>query len=511
MPESIRRAEYLSPKVLIVQGHPRSDSFCAALAAAYCHGLGDSGIACELIAPADMNFDREVTNKGHDTRHDPGIERSQALLLWCDHAVFVYPNWWGTMPALLKAFIDRLFGEGFAFEETEDPMVYKQLLKGRSAELIVTMDTPPWVYRWIYGQPGNRAMARATLGFCGLRPVFVTNLGMIKTANAVQRARWLSETRGRASDLPARLHRHHRHERVRSWIKLLRLQFYPMTVVGYSIGAVGAARDDFTISWPAYFVGLTWLLVIEAITVFTNEYFDLETDRRNKNAGMFNGGSRVLVDGGLDPTDARRAAGILAIVALALTAVLCVAVRPGVSTLAVLIAGAVIAIGYTVPPLKLVYRGAGELTVATTHSFFIILCGYALQTDTLSAGFPWLVSLPLFFATVPAITLSALPDYDADRSVDKKTLPVLLGPKAACIVAIVSTIAAALCGLGLLKIGVYHSPLLVSLAAVHAIALAWAVRRFIDSKRYVRKIDGLMILALTFVVWFGVIPLLHSN
>ena len=73
MPESIRRAEYSSPKVLIVQGHPRSDSFCAALAAAYRDGLGDRGVACELIAPADMNFDREVTHKGQDTRHDPGI------------------------------------------------------------------------------------------------------------------------------------------------------------------------------------------------------------------------------------------------------------------------------------------------------------------------------------------------------------------------------------------------------------------------------------------------------
>jgi len=76
LPESIRRAEYSSPKVLIVQGHPRSDSFCAALAAAYRDGLGDRGVACELIAPADMNFDREVTHKGQDTRHDPGIERA---------------------------------------------------------------------------------------------------------------------------------------------------------------------------------------------------------------------------------------------------------------------------------------------------------------------------------------------------------------------------------------------------------------------------------------------------
>ena len=212
----------------------------------------------------------------------------------------------------------------------------------------------------------------------------------------------------------------------------------------------------------------------------------------------------------LEPGDATRVLHARTLVASALTAVLFVTVQPGIPALAVLMAGAVIAIGYTVPPLKLVYRGAGELTVATTHSFFIILCGYVLQTDTLSAGFPWLVSLWLFFATVPAITLSALPDYDADRSVDKN-VALATRAKVACIVAIVSTIAAALCGSDCLRLASYRSPLLVSLAAVHAIALAWAVRRFIDSKRYVRKIDGTDDSALTFVVWFGVIPLLQSN
>jgi putative NADPH-quinone reductase len=32
---------------------------------------------------------------------------ARELILWAEHLVFVYPTWWGTMPALLKGFLDR--------------------------------------------------------------------------------------------------------------------------------------------------------------------------------------------------------------------------------------------------------------------------------------------------------------------------------------------------------------------------------------------------------------------
>ena len=153
-------------KVLIVVGHPRRQSLCQALAAAYGAGAQRAGATVLELRLAELSFDPHV--RSFDPRVQPveeSIAQARALLAWADHIVFVYPTWWGTMPALLKGFLDRVLAPGFAF--TENQRGYVPLLGGKSAELLTTMDTPRWVYRWIYGAPGHKAMARATLGFCG--------------------------------------------------------------------------------------------------------------------------------------------------------------------------------------------------------------------------------------------------------------------------------------------------------------------------------------------------------
>lgn len=71
------------------------------------------------------------------------IRKARALILWAEHLVFVYPTWWGTLPALLKGFLDRVLTPDFAFITCEGGTGYQGLLGGRSAQLITTMDTPP--------------------------------------------------------------------------------------------------------------------------------------------------------------------------------------------------------------------------------------------------------------------------------------------------------------------------------------------------------------------------------
>src|SRR5690625_6907499 len=78
---------------------------------------------------------------------EPDIDYARQCIEEADHLVFVYPTWWATMPAILKGFLDRVLLPGFAFEEKERNTDWTQLLRGKTAQLITTMDTPLWVYR----------------------------------------------------------------------------------------------------------------------------------------------------------------------------------------------------------------------------------------------------------------------------------------------------------------------------------------------------------------------------
>src|SRR5215468_10574011 len=82
----------------------------------------------------DMTFNPNVVaGSPRNQPTEPSIAEAMELLEWADHIVFVFPTWWGTMPAALKGFLDRVLMPGFAFEEHEDGPGWTKLLTGRSA------------------------------------------------------------------------------------------------------------------------------------------------------------------------------------------------------------------------------------------------------------------------------------------------------------------------------------------------------------------------------------------
>src|SRR5687767_3533159 len=183
--------------ILIILGHPLKDSLCGALAQSYKKGVVDAGVQVREMALADLRFDPDVRQVSpRDQAHEEDILRAKEWIAWADHIVFVYPTWWGTMPALLKGFLDRVFTPGFAFEEIEGGVTgYGKLLRGKSAAIITTMDTPILINKWVNKSPGNNALKKATLQFCGVNPVKVTNFSPLKKADVKKRQRWLEKVR----------------------------------------------------------------------------------------------------------------------------------------------------------------------------------------------------------------------------------------------------------------------------------------------------------------------------
>lgn len=500
--------------VLLVMGHPRRDSLCAALAAAYLDGAHRAGATVHTLILADLDFDPHVrVDSPENQKLEPDLERAARLLEWAEHLVFVYPTWWGTMPALLKGFLDRLVRPGTAFHYYGPRAIdCEGLWTGKSAQLITTMDTPPPIYRWLYKGPGMHAMRNATLGFCGVKPVHALAFGSVRTSTPHQREAWLEKAR-RAG---WRLHDGVRPAWARAlrtaatWLRALRLQFYPMTWAAYTLGALVAVEH---LSWAPYIWGYLGVFLLEAATVFCNDYFDLASDRANRNFGPFTGGSRVLVDGLLDIRALR--GGIAAsLILAAVSAGLAVRASPQPVLSAIwLLPATILTLGYTVPPLRFCYRGLGELDVAFTHGALVLFMGYLLQGGAADAALPWLLSLPLFFSILPSIILAGVPDRDADASVAKRTVAVLVGIRGAVVVAAGAVIVSAALATGFdqsgMVAGLYRniSYCVLPHAALCMILLYRHLRRGAADQS--GRVDLLLVANLSYMIWFVAVPLYH--
>lgn len=181
-------------KIAIINGHPNKNSFNFGIAEAYRIGAEKSGVEVREIIIAELNFD-PVLHFGYQQRMElePDLLNAWEMIQWADHLVWIHPVWWGGMPALMKGFIDRLFLPGFAYRYRENSVWWDKLLKGKTGHIITTLDQPGWYYRLFYGRPSINQLKKSTLEFCGVKPVKITYLGIIRNSTEIQRSKWLQK------------------------------------------------------------------------------------------------------------------------------------------------------------------------------------------------------------------------------------------------------------------------------------------------------------------------------
>jgi NAD(P)H dehydrogenase (quinone) len=182
--------------VLIVSCNPAISSFDRALAVAYYEGAISTGASVHLLELSSLEFD-PILHKGYKVPQplEQDLVRAQDLIKNANHIVFVYPSWWGSMPALLKGFIDRVFLPGFAFKYHPNDILWDKYLKGKTARIILTMDAPGIWNRIMYHRSNIYALKVATLQFCGIRPVHVTTFSRIRFSTHKNRMKWLDRVK----------------------------------------------------------------------------------------------------------------------------------------------------------------------------------------------------------------------------------------------------------------------------------------------------------------------------
>jgi putative NADPH-quinone reductase len=186
----------MAKKVLFILGHPSQESFCKALLDAYQKGAESSNAIGKSIIISDLTFNINLS-EGYKDREGMPLEddiiQSQQLIKWADHVVMAYPTWWGSMPALTKGFIDRVFIPGFAFKHHKGKPFPEKLLTGKSIRLLVTMDAPKWWFYLVYRAAQYSMLKNVVFNYVGLNPIKFSTFGGMRKSTENQRKSWLNK------------------------------------------------------------------------------------------------------------------------------------------------------------------------------------------------------------------------------------------------------------------------------------------------------------------------------
>ena len=172
----------MTKNIVIINGNPKKKSFSQAIAKSYKDGAVENGFKVSVIEVQKMKFD-PILHFGYEKQQkaEPDIKAAQKKIKEADHMVIIFPLWAFSLPALLKGFFERVFQRGFAYEFS-DGVMPKQLLKGKTVRVIMTMGMPSLIYATLYGAHCFKSL-KCILKFCGIKvkcPVF---FGKVETSN----------------------------------------------------------------------------------------------------------------------------------------------------------------------------------------------------------------------------------------------------------------------------------------------------------------------------------------
>ena len=151
---------------LVVYCHPVEGSFCSAIRDAAVSGLRTAGHTVDVIDLAAENFNPVMSTAEWNTYRTGngeipiGLERDVSLVKSAEIIVFVYPTWWGGLPAQLKGWLERVMLPGTAFAFNDNNKVRPGLRNIRRIHIASSFGSP-WLYVRIVNDNGRRILARA--------------------------------------------------------------------------------------------------------------------------------------------------------------------------------------------------------------------------------------------------------------------------------------------------------------------------------------------------------------
>ncbi|KZL21220.1 hypothetical protein PsAD2_00509 [Pseudovibrio axinellae] len=182
--------------ILVLSAHMGEGRFGQALAKNYVDSAKEHGANVRFTNLESMvfnpNFDEGIFALPRE-QIEKDILEFQDNLMWCDHWTTFHPLWWGSMPGKLKSLLDRSLTTGFAYQYEEGQSLPTKLLKGRSARLLVTANTPEKYFNGVYEAAHRKVMQNQVFDFIGFEENAFNLYSPLVSSSVEQRALWLEE------------------------------------------------------------------------------------------------------------------------------------------------------------------------------------------------------------------------------------------------------------------------------------------------------------------------------
>ncbi len=210
----------------------------------------------------------------------------------------------------------------------------------------------------------------------------------------------------------------------RAWYLATRPRVFTATYVPMGVAATAAIEDGVFHVW-LFVLALIGTMFLQTAANLINEYYDYRRGAEDKKMA---GQSMVIKKQILTPREV--AGGALFSLVAGCAIGLFLLTQSGPLLWAIGISGALVAVIYTAGPFPLAYNGLGEVAAGVFMGPMIVIGAYYVMARAVEARLVW-VSIPVALMVAAILHANNLRDMDADRSVNKRTLAVMLGRRGA--------------------------------------------------------------------------------
>jgi 1,4-dihydroxy-2-naphthoate polyprenyltransferase len=273
--------------------------------------------------------------------------------------------------------------------------------------------------------------------------------------------------------------------KIKLWLRAIRAPFFLGTIMAGFTGSALAFNEG-KFNWLYFAASILIIAGANCGTNLINDYFDhLSTnDDINKYSTPFSGGSRVIQEKLLEP----RQILIGGLISFAITGIIGIifVIFVNVNLIWFGLAAIILSYFYTAPPLRIGYRGFGEIIVFLICGPLSVTGTYFLFTETITLK-SILLSIPVGLLIFSILFINEFPDFEADKTVNKRHLVVRMGRQKARIVfafVIILTYLSVIIPIALWIFPLYLLIFLLTLPLAYK-AVSVALRNYNDEKRII--------------------------